>query len=54
VLVHIIELVKKMNHASTEGNVSVIVPVHNGGDKFRMCLASLKEANPPPREIIVF
>src|SRR5262245_3128308 len=33
--------------------VSVVVPVHNGGEKFLRCLASLKECHPPPREIIV-
>ncbi|MGE0470190.1 MAG: glycosyltransferase family 2 protein [Nitrospira sp.] len=42
-----------MNHSSTELSVSVIVPVYNGGEKFRRCLASLKEAHLPPREIIV-
>jgi GT2 family glycosyltransferase len=38
---------------SAELSVSVIVPVHNGGEKFRRCLTSLKESHPPPREIIV-
>ena len=42
-----------MKHSSTELSVSVIVPVYNGGEKFRRCLASLKEAHLPPREIIV-
>ncbi|PZD74211.1 Putative mycofactocin biosynthesis glycosyltransferase MftF [Acaryochloris thomasi RCC1774] len=33
--------------------LSVIVPVHNGGDGFRRCLASLTEFAPPGTEIIV-
>lgn len=33
--------------------VSVVVPLHNGGDKFRMCLLSLAACEPPPKEIIV-
>ena len=33
--------------------VSVIVPVHNGGDEFQRCLNSLTRAAPPPREIII-
>ncbi len=33
--------------------VSIIIPVHNGGTKFRMCLSSLAECVPPPEEIIV-
>src|SRR5437660_12936339 len=33
--------------------VSVIIPVHNGGERFRLCLQSLKAASPPPMEIIV-
>ncbi len=37
----------------TELTISVIIPVHNGGEKFRQCLASLAEATPPPVEIIV-
>ena len=42
-----------MNHSPSELSISVIVPVFNGGDKFRRCLASLNEAHPPPGEIIV-
>jgi glycosyltransferase involved in cell wall biosynthesis len=34
-------------------SVSVIVPVHNGGDNFRRCLGSLVAAEPAPKEIIV-
>jgi cellulose synthase/poly-beta-1,6-N-acetylglucosamine synthase-like glycosyltransferase len=33
--------------------ISVIIPVHKGGDKFRLCLQSLKAVSPPPLEIIV-
>jgi len=33
--------------------VSIIIPVHNGGASFRRCLASLAEAAPAPAEIIV-
>ena len=42
-----------MSHSSTALTVSVIVPVYNGGEKFRLCLKSLMEASPPPTEIIV-
>jgi glycosyltransferase involved in cell wall biosynthesis len=33
--------------------ISVIIPVHNGGTKFRMCLQSLASSVPAPEEIIV-
>jgi len=33
--------------------VSVIIPVHNGGDSFRRCLSSLAKTVPPPSEVIV-
>ena len=33
--------------------LSVIVPVHNGGENFRRCLQSLQAATPPPVEMIV-
>ena len=42
-----------MAHASTQLTLSVIIPVHNGGDKFRRCLRSLQESLQKPREIIV-
>ena len=42
-----------MDDLATELSMSVIVPVYNGGEKFRRCLASLKTLHPPPREIIV-
>lgn len=34
-------------------SISIIVPVYNGGEDFRKCLAALAAANPPPLEIIV-
>ena len=33
--------------------VSVIIPVHNGGENFRACLSSLSKVQPFPDEIIV-
>jgi glycosyltransferase involved in cell wall biosynthesis len=36
-----------------EPTISVIVPVHNGGENFRRCLSALAEAEPSPNEIIV-
>ena len=33
--------------------ISIVVPVHNGGDGFRQCLISLFKACPAPDEIIV-
>lgn len=33
--------------------VSVVIPVHNGGQKFRKCLEALRRCDPPPDEIIV-
>ncbi|MBI3943382.1 MAG: glycosyltransferase family 2 protein [Chloroflexi bacterium] len=33
--------------------LSVIIPVYNGGENFRQCLASLALAVPPPAEVIV-
>jgi GT2 family glycosyltransferase len=33
--------------------LSVIIPVLDGGDRFRRCLESLRAASPPPAEIIV-
>lgn len=33
--------------------LSVIVPVHNGGENFRRCLSSLLRTDPAPAEIIV-
>lgn len=42
-----------MTPTLNELTVSVIVPVHNGGDDFRRCLLNLTTAHPSPREIIV-
>ena len=33
--------------------ISIIIPVHNGGDNFRQCLSSLKQFAPEETEIIV-
>ena len=33
--------------------ISVIVPVHNGGEKFKRCLMSIQSARPRPDELIV-
>jgi GT2 family glycosyltransferase len=46
---------RRMAEAITraEVSVSVIVPVHNGGENFRRCLGSLKESHLRPIEIIV-
>ena len=40
----------KLHH---DFNVSIIVPVHNGGHRLRRCLSSLKDLDPNPIEIIV-
>ena len=42
-----------MAHPTTQPSLSVIIPVHNGGDKFRRCLQSLQESLRQPDEIIV-
>lgn len=39
--------------ASSRLSVSVVVPVHNGGEAFRRCLVSLTTANPRPAAMIV-
>jgi GT2 family glycosyltransferase len=33
--------------------ISVIIPVHNGGESFRQCLSSLGQSSRPPDEVIV-
>lgn len=39
--------------SDTAPTVSVVTPVHNGGNDFRQCLTSLARATPPPDELIV-
>jgi glycosyltransferase involved in cell wall biosynthesis len=39
--------------SSAEPTISVIIPVHNGGENFRRCLSASTEADPSPNEIIV-
>ena len=36
-----------------ELTISVVIPVYNGGEKFRKCLSSLDKTSPAPDEIIV-
>src|SRR5215212_9169950 len=38
---------------ASELKISVIIPVHNGGEAFRRCLSSLAVTVPPPDEVIV-
>ena len=42
-----------MAHFFNEITLSVIIPVHNGGENFRRCLSSITAAVPPANEIIV-
>jgi glycosyltransferase involved in cell wall biosynthesis len=42
-----------MQFGSQQLTVSVIIPVHNGGESFRQCLSSLQTSIRPPDEIIV-
>ncbi|MBC8434622.1 MAG: glycosyltransferase family 2 protein [Desulfobacterales bacterium] len=42
-----------MMDSSTSFNISIVVPVHNGGLNFRRCLSSLKDLEPNSLEIIV-
>lgn len=37
----------------TKASISVIIPVHNGGESFRECLSSLTKLKTPPDEVIV-
>lgn len=37
----------------TELSISVIIPVHNGGDLFRQCLSSMSASQNKPTEVIV-
>ncbi|MGB5972341.1 MAG: glycosyltransferase, partial [Nodosilinea sp.] len=34
-------------------SISVVIPVHNGGENFQRCLDSLKQVSRPPDEVIV-
>ena len=40
-------------YASEQLNISIIIPVHNGGESFRRCLDSLKQSKRQPDEVIV-
>jgi glycosyltransferase involved in cell wall biosynthesis len=42
-----------MSFHVTEPKVSIVIPVHNGGESFRRCLLKLAEASPAPYEVIV-
>jgi len=42
-----------MTHSTATPTISVIIPVYNGGEAFRRCLASLTKASPQPLEVIV-
>jgi glycosyltransferase involved in cell wall biosynthesis len=42
-----------MEHFLNELTLSVIIPVHYGGENFRRCLSSIAAAVPPANEIIV-
>jgi GT2 family glycosyltransferase len=42
-----------MENFPTQLTLSVIIPVHKGGEAFRAALSSLAELNPPPLEVIV-
>jgi glycosyltransferase involved in cell wall biosynthesis len=47
------EIKQAMTVNNSDFTVSVVVPVHNGGDDFRRCLTHLMQANPAPDEIVV-
>ncbi len=38
---------------SDDVNISVVIPVHNGGEAFRRCLESIQSLQTPPYELIV-
>jgi GT2 family glycosyltransferase len=42
-----------MTKSLSAPTLSVVIPVHNGGDPFRKCLLNLKAIKTPPEEIIV-
>ncbi|MFC1823443.1 glycosyltransferase [Thermodesulfobacteriota bacterium] len=39
--------------SSLKLKISVIIPVHNGGEEFEKCLSSVSDCNPPAEEVIV-
>ena len=41
------------NSTSPRATISIIIPVHNGGEAFRRCLSSLEQSSRPPDEVIV-
>lgn len=47
------KLSEPVNKPSEAFSISVIIPVHRGGEKFLQCLTSVIAANPGPDEIIV-
>lgn len=38
---------------TTQLSISVVIPVYNGGESFRRCLTQIRQASPPPLEVIV-
>ncbi|WOD37563.1 glycosyltransferase [Nodosilinea sp. E11] len=42
-----------IDHIVPRLTISVVIPVHNGGESFRRCLNSLKQSSQQPDEIIV-
>ncbi len=42
-----------MAEAQCHTTISVIIPVHGGGEAFRRCLAGVARTSPPPAETIV-
>ncbi len=40
-------------HTPDRVSISIIIPVHNGGDSFRQCLANVAESTIAPYEVIV-
>jgi len=42
-----------MNNPSISPSISIIIPVYNGGENFKICLKQLLLASPKPLEIIV-
>jgi glycosyltransferase involved in cell wall biosynthesis len=46
--------IETVDHALTTSlAVSIVIPVHNGGESFRRCLASLKLSIPASTEVII-